>query len=101
LAKIANEPNVCHTVGMPTRNVNLTKELDEAVQKRVASGEYENASEVVRAALRALAHAEREEQAKLEWLRKALKAGEASPIAEDFSFDKVRAKIRARARARK
>ena len=36
---------------MPTRNVNLTDELDRFVAK-VESGRYENASEVVRAALR-------------------------------------------------
>ena len=44
---------------MPTRNVNLTNELDSFVLERVESGRYENPSEVVRAALRTL---EREEQ---------------------------------------
>jgi len=39
---------------VPTRNVNLTNELDHFVQSKVASGRYENASEVVRAALRTL-----------------------------------------------
>ena len=43
---------------MPTRNVNLTTELDGFITSRVQSGRYENASEVVRAALRVL---EREE----------------------------------------
>ena len=37
---------------MPTRNVNLTEELDRFVLAKVESGRYENASEVVRAALR-------------------------------------------------
>ncbi len=36
---------------MPTRNVNLTGELDSFVLANVQSGRYENASEVVRAAL--------------------------------------------------
>ena len=44
---------------MPTRNVNLTDELDRFVAKKVKTGRYENASEVVRAGLRTL---EREEQ---------------------------------------
>jgi antitoxin ParD1/3/4 len=44
---------------MPTRNVNLTDELDHFVLQKVERGRYENASEVVRAALRTL---EREEQ---------------------------------------
>ena len=35
---------------MPTRNVNLTDELDHFVLQKVESGRYENASEVVRAA---------------------------------------------------
>ena len=37
---------------MPTRNVNLTDELDRFVAKKVKTGRYENASEVVRAGLR-------------------------------------------------
>jgi antitoxin ParD1/3/4 len=39
---------------MPTRNVNLTDELDHFVLQEIESGRYENASEVVRAALRTL-----------------------------------------------
>ena len=39
---------------MPTRNVNLTDELDRFVAKKVKTGRYENASEVVRAGLRKL-----------------------------------------------
>jgi hypothetical protein len=35
---------------MPTRNVNLTDELDRFVLKKVESRRYENASEVVRRA---------------------------------------------------
>ena len=44
---------------MPTRNVNLTDEFDHFVVAKVESGRYENAGEVMRAALRAL---HREEQ---------------------------------------
>jgi putative addiction module CopG family antidote len=44
---------------LPPRNVNLTDELDRFVAKRVKTGRYENASEVVRAGSRTL---EREEQ---------------------------------------
>ena len=44
---------------MPTRNVNLPDGLDHFVLQKVESGRYENASEVVRAALRTL---KREEQ---------------------------------------
>ena len=48
---------------MPTRNVNLTDELDRFVLEKVESGRYENASEVVRAALRNLDREEREFEA--------------------------------------
>jgi hypothetical protein len=41
---------------MPTRNVNLTDELDRFVLTKVESGRYENASEVVRDALHLPAH---------------------------------------------
>ena len=39
---------------MPTRNVNLTDELDRFVLAKVKTGRYENASEVIRTALRTL-----------------------------------------------
>lgn len=41
-------------------NISLTPELDRAVKDKVASGLYNNASEVVREALRALLARERE-----------------------------------------
>ncbi len=37
---------------MPTRNINLTPALDAFVAEQLASGSYQNASEVIRAALR-------------------------------------------------
>ena len=37
-----------------TRNVSLTAELNAFIRTRVASGQYQNASEVVRAGLRLL-----------------------------------------------
>lgn len=48
---------------MPTRNVNLTDELDRFVATRIENGRYESASEVVRAALRTLEREEREYEA--------------------------------------
>ena len=39
---------------MPTRNISLTSEQDAFIEKAVKSGEYQNASEAVRDALRAL-----------------------------------------------
>ena len=45
---------------MPTRNVNLTNELDGFITYQVKSGRYESASEVVRDGLRILERAERQ-----------------------------------------
>jgi antitoxin ParD1/3/4 len=75
---------------MPTRNVNLTDDLDRFVLKKVKSGRYENASEVVRAALRTLEREEQQYEAKLAALRTAIDEGDASGIAEGDVFERVR-----------
>jgi antitoxin ParD1/3/4 len=75
---------------MPTRNVNLTDELDHFVLKKVKSGRYENASEVVRAALRTLEREERQYEAKLAALRAAIDEGDSSGVAEGNVFARVR-----------
>lgn len=54
---------------MPTRNVNLTEALDRFVEDRVQSGAYQNASEVVRDALRALMAEEELRAARLQRVR--------------------------------
>jgi antitoxin ParD1/3/4 len=56
-------------------NVNLTPELERLVQEKVASGLYNNHSEVVREALRRLAERDRQREAHLDGLRKALAEG--------------------------
>jgi len=75
---------------MPTRNVNLTNELDRFVREKVESGRYENASEVVRAALRTLEREEQEYWAKLAALRAAIDEGDASGVGEGNVFARVR-----------
>lgn len=75
---------------MPTRNVNLTQELDCFVLSRVESGRFENASEVVRAALRTLERDERIFEAKLAALRAAIDDGDRSGIVEGDVFQQVR-----------
>ncbi len=78
---------------MPTRNVSLTEDLERFVSIKVKSGRYENASEVVRAGLRALEREELEYEAKLDALRTAIKVGDASGIAEGDVFARVRKKL--------
>ena len=75
---------------MPTRNVNLTDKLDRFVAKKIKSGHYENASEVVRAGLRSLERQEREFEAKLHALRAAIDDGDSSGIARGNVFVRVR-----------
>ena len=75
---------------MPTRNVNLTEELDRFVLTKVESGRYGNASEVVRAALRTLEREEEQYEIKLAGLRTAIDEGDASGIAEGDPFARVR-----------
>jgi antitoxin ParD1/3/4 len=54
---------------MPTRNINLTDRYDQFVDELVVSGQYSNASEVMRAGLRLLEGQTREESEKLKLLR--------------------------------
>jgi antitoxin ParD1/3/4 len=79
---------------MPTRNVNLTDELDHFVMAKIESGRYENASEVMRAALRTLERDEREYEAKLAALRGAIDEGDASGVAKGNVFARVRKSIK-------
>lgn len=78
---------------MPTRNVNLTRELDRFVAEKVASGRYANASEVMRAALRSLERQEQEFEQKMAVLRAAIDEGLASGVAEPGVFERLDAYI--------
>lgn len=60
---------------MPTRNVSLTPEQDAFVEKVIKAGEYQNASEAIRDALRVLQQKRREDALKLKALRAQVKAG--------------------------
>ena len=60
---------------MPTRNISLTPEQDAFIVEAVKSGEYQNASEAVRDALRVLQQRRREDALKLEALRRQIDAG--------------------------
>ena len=79
---------------MPTRNVNLTDELDRFVAKKVKTGRYENASEVVRAGLRTLEREEQRYEAKLAALRSAIDEGDKSGIVEGDVFARVRRSLK-------
>ena len=84
---------------MPTRNINLTPQMDKFVDSRIKRGRYANASEVLRAGLRALEKTEKEDRAKLDALRSAVLAGEQSGIVEGDVFGELRDRVRERAQA--
>jgi antitoxin ParD1/3/4 len=62
-------------IQMPTRNISLTAEQDAFVQEVVEAGEYQNASEAVRDALRVLQQRRKEDTLRLKALRAQIKAG--------------------------
>lgn len=60
---------------MPTRNVVLTDHQADLVERLVASGRYQNASEVLREGLRLVEAREAEEEARIRTLREAARIG--------------------------
>jgi antitoxin ParD1/3/4 len=68
-----------------TLNVNLTPRLEDMVRKKVSSGLYSSASEVIREALRLMEERDRVREVKLEHLRQEIRNGLSSgePIAWD------------------
>lgn len=70
---------------MPTRSITLTAEQNAFIEEAVKSGEYQNASEAVRDALRALQQRRREDALKLEALRQQIDAGLAALEKGEFT----------------
>jgi antitoxin ParD1/3/4 len=60
---------------MPTRNVVLTDHQADVVKRLVASGRYQNASEVLREGLRLIEQREAEEKVRLKAMRDAIRVG--------------------------
>ena len=72
-------------------SISLGNYFDEFVQGRISAGRYNNASEVVRAALRLL----EEEENKVIALKEAIKIGIDSGLATDFKAAKHLSKLKA------
>lgn len=60
---------------MPTRNISLTREQDAFIDEMLKAGEYRNASEAMRDAIRALQQRRAQEALKLDKLRLAIQQG--------------------------
>ena len=91
-------------IAMPTRNVVLTDSQAKFVEQMVASGHYQNASEVLREGLRLVQAREAEQAAKLAALREAvavgiadIEAGRYTEFNDAASLDAYLAKIADRA----
>lgn len=84
---------------MPT-SVALGEHFETFIRRQLASGRYNNASEVVRAGLRLLQELEQENEVRLAELRKAVKEGfESGPgVPAEEVFARLEAKYRAMAR---
>jgi antitoxin ParD1/3/4 len=80
------------------RSISLTPDLDDAIQRRIASGRYASLSEVIRAALRVLERDEEERERKLAALDAAIargiadaEAGRVMPL--DDAFARIRKEL--------
>ncbi len=78
---------------MPTRNVHLTEHFDSLIATGIESGQFSNASEVVREGLRLLEQRQREDKAKVEWLRSAAQEGVDALERGDYTTMRSRAEI--------
>jgi len=70
---------------MPTRSISLTAEQDAFVESVVKAGEYLNASEAIRDAIRVLQQRRREDALKLKALRTLITEGADALQRGDFS----------------
>lgn len=75
LTKIANAAMMFEVNSKPTQNVNLTATLDTFVKTQVSLGHFNNASEVHRSALAAMARKEEERELRMEQLRLEIQLG--------------------------
>jgi antitoxin ParD1/3/4 len=82
-------------------NVSLTPELEQLIHKKVQSGLYLSASEVVREALRLLAERDRQQAMKLAELRKEIQVGlDQADRGELLDGPEVFAKLRTKVRTK-
>ena len=65
-------------------NINLTPQLEQYIQQKVASGRYNNASEIIREALRLMEERDQERETKLAALRQAIQQSIDSGPAEPW-----------------
>jgi len=81
-------------------NVSLTPQLEELVKRKVESGLYNSASEVMREALRLLEERDRVAEIKLQELRKEIQAGidsgESTPLDMNEIINRGKERLKSR-----
>ena len=77
-------------------NISLTPQLEELVKKKVSSGHYGSASEVIREALRLLDERDRFHAMRLEELRAEIKKGIESGEPTPLDIEEIKARGRKR-----
>jgi antitoxin ParD1/3/4 len=82
-------------------NVNLTPELEKLVRRKVASGLYTSASEVVREALRLMEEQDQMRAVRLEQLRQDVRKGPDSGPSAAWDPEAMKQKARTRCAAAK
>lgn len=88
---------------MTSRNISLTDHHDTLIDTKVQSGEYANASEVVREGLRLIEERDRELAARVEGIRTRVAVGLEQAERGEFvegTVDEIRERVRKRAKAR-
>jgi antitoxin ParD1/3/4 len=75
-------------------NVSLTPELEKIISRKVKSGMYNSASEVVREALRLLEEQDRLRAVKLDALRREVQEGFGSGDAVPFDMETIKSEAR-------
>lgn len=78
-------------------NVNLSPVFEDYIKQQLDTGLYNNASEVIREALRIKMQQDEVYQAKLDGLRAAVAAGINSGDSEDFDVNNIIAEAKERA----
>ncbi len=71
-------------------NINLTPQLEEVIRRKVNSGSYNSASEVVREALRLMEHEDRVRAVQLQRLRQDIEEGLNSGAAISFDPEEMK-----------
>lgn len=79
-----------------TMNINLTPQLEELVRRKVGSGLYNSASEVVREALRLMEENDHLRAAKLDRLRQDIREGFESGPSKPWNAAEIRSSGRKR-----